>query len=132
MNNKQRAQKIIELMKDADRERVEGYVSMFDKILLYTIASNLMPKETLIDTVGLWNQVIKKTIDIDSTNRTNYLEGTIKGRASKMKNEPDGEDFRMHFLRQLDIARQTIETQFQLDDDDDDVIDPDSDQEHTS
>lgn len=99
---------IKEMLEQADPQRVEGYLNMFDRVLLYTLAVNTMPKEALDGTMSMWDQVVKRTIDIDATKRTNYLESTTVGRAAKIKNEPDGEDFRLFCLKQWEIAKTLI------------------------
>jgi len=35
------------ILKEADQDRVEGYMHMFDRVLLYTLAANTMPSSTL-------------------------------------------------------------------------------------
>ena len=98
-----------ETLKDADFERVEGYMHMFDRVLLYTMAANNLSQKTLDATIKFWDVVIKKTIDLDATQRTDFLEKTLHGRTAKLRDEPDGEDIRLHSLKQWKIAKQVIE-----------------------
>jgi len=96
------------LIENADHERVEAYMHMFDRVLLYTLAANVMSKDAIKSTMDLWDMVVKKGIDMDATKRTNYLEGTTIGRAAKIRQEYDGEDVRNHCLQQCRIARAVI------------------------
>lgn len=99
---------IIKNIQSADAERIEAFLRMFDRILLYTIAANSMPNDMLNATISLWEQVVKKSIDIDANKRTTFLESTPTGRAMKLNEEPDGEDLRLHWLKQWDIAKSVI------------------------
>lgn len=122
MNNKE--QHIRDLVENADHERVESYMRVFDRVLLYTIASKLIPKEAVAFSIENWDTIIKKGINLDTTKRTNFLEDTIIGRAAKLRNEPDGEEFRLHCLKQHEIAKSVIESNLRVDDDTDDNDDP--------
>ena len=102
------AKGIIKDIQSADAERIDAYLRMFDRILLYTMAANSMPIDILNATLGIWEQVAKKSIDIDATKRTTFLESTPTGRALKLNNEPDGEDLRLHWLKQWNIAKNVI------------------------
>jgi hypothetical protein len=111
----------------ADQDRVEGYLRMLDRILLYNMAVNTLPPHALKGIVKLWDKVVMKSIDLDASMRTEYLEGTKIGRLSKLQQEPDGEQLRLHCLEQLHIAREVIENNLlkprivdELDDDYDD------------
>ncbi len=106
MNKKER--EVRKLIENADHERVEAYMHMFDRVLLYTLAVNMMPKDAIRGTVDLWDTVVKKGIDMDASKRTNFLEGTTLGRAAKLRQEHDGEDVRNHCLQQWRIARDVI------------------------
>lgn len=108
MLDKDKDKQIRDLIDRADHERVESYMHMFDRILLYTLAASIMPKTAIEGTMDLWDKVVKKGIDIDSTKRTNFLEGTTSGRTAKLREEPDGEDLRIHCIEQLNIARDVI------------------------
>jgi len=92
----------------ADMDSVGKFMKMFDRMLLYTLAVNFLPEEAIRGTVDLWDTVIKKNINDDSVNRTEFLESTKPGRLALYKNEPDGEDVRMHFLQQWKTARKVI------------------------
>lgn len=94
---------------NADGERVEGYLRMLDRILLYNMAVNTLPPQVLKGIVGLWDNVVMKSIDMDATMRTEYMEGTKLGRVAKLQDEPDGEELRLHCLEQLNIAREVVE-----------------------
>lgn len=116
MNKKE--QEIRDLVENADHERVETYMRLFDRILLYTIASKLIPKEAVQFSLESWNTIVKKGIDFDSTKRTNFLEETVVGRAAQLRDEPDGEEYRLHCLKQYEIAKSVIEANLRIDDDD--------------
>jgi hypothetical protein len=95
--------------KNFDQERVEGYLRMLDRILLYNITVNTMPPEMLQGIIDLWDDIVLKSINIDATMRTHLLEGTKIGRLSKLKEEPDGEEIRMHCINQWKTAKQVVE-----------------------
>ena len=92
---------------NADHERVGQYMKIFDRVLLYTIAVNTMPKESLDATFRLWETIIKRGIDEDSKSRTQFLE-SYTGRKAKYQKEPDGEDLRLYCLKQYELARDLI------------------------
>lgn len=92
----------------ADVEKVHQFMKMFDRILLYTLAVNAIPKEDIESTLDLWNRVVAKGIDLDAIKRTDFLESTREGRIAKLYKEPDGEALRLHLLKQKDIAEQII------------------------
>jgi len=119
--------KLQKLLKGADQERVEGYMHMFDRVLLYTLAANMMPSKSLDDTIGLWDKVVKKSIDFDATKRTEFMEETVLGRASKLKDEIDGESLRLYYLKQWKVAREIIAANLQREDEDDNSDDSDDD-----
>lgn len=97
-----------EQLQDADVERIGKYMEMFDRILLYTVAVNTMPKEALQGTVTLWEKVIKRGINGESQKRTEFLQGTRRGRRARYERQPDGEDLRLGCLKQYDIAKDII------------------------
>jgi len=104
MNSKE----LNELLKDSDIQQVGQYMKQFDRMLLYTIAVNSMPKTAVNKTIALWEKVVKRNIDSDAKNRTLFLESTIEGRRAKYNDEPDGETLRIHCLKQLDIAKEVV------------------------
>ncbi|KKM97169.1 hypothetical protein LCGC14_1170730 [marine sediment metagenome] len=105
MKDKQDLQKRIE---QADMDSVGKFMKIFDKMLLYTIAVNFLPQEAIHGTVDLWDKVIKKGINEDAISRTKFLESTQPGRMALYREEPDGEDIRLHFLEQWKLAREVI------------------------
>lgn len=121
MTNKER--NLRELVEKADHDRVEAYIGLFDRILLYNIASKIVPKESLEQSIRVWDMIIKKGIDSDVVKRTNFLEETVIGRASKFQDEPDGEEFRLHCLKQIDIAKSVIENNLKIEEQDNDGFD---------
>ena len=120
MDNKE----ILKILKEADHDRVESYMHMFDRVLLYTLAANTMPEEVLRGTIQLWDKVVKRTIDLDAGRQTEFLEGTISGRTAKFKRMPDGEEIRLRHLRQWKIAKDIISAnlhQHQIDSDEGEI-----------
>jgi hypothetical protein len=111
-----------------DFDRIDGYIRMFDRILLYTMAVNLMPKEALDTVMTQWEQIVKKTIDIDAVNRTNFIEGTKLGRLAKYKKEPDGEEVRLSHLKHWKTAKDIVSSNLLANYKDDDFDDFDSDE----
>ncbi len=93
---------------NADHDKLESYIRMYDRILLYTLASNIMAKENIEESIDLWEKVIKKTIDSDSVNRTKFMESTSAGRIAKLRREPDGEAMRLSDVKTWKIARDII------------------------
>jgi len=99
-------------------ERVNGYMQMFDRILLYTLAKNTIPQEIIDETIDLWNLAVRKGIDMDASNRTQFLESTQAGRVAKLQKEPDGESVRLHNTHQLKIAQEIISSNLKNGDED--------------
>ena len=97
-----------ELLEQADPQLMENYMRMFERILLYNMATAMMPPEVIEGSVDLWDKVVKKAINSDASRRTDFLEGSLDGRIAKLKKEPDGEDLRHHCLEQHKIARSVI------------------------
>ena len=91
MNNKDLEKEIQQELSDVNQERLETYMRMFDRILLYTIAANMVPAEVIQQTIHIWATTIKKIIDSDATGRTQFLEATVQGRIAKLHKEADGE-----------------------------------------
>ena len=92
----------------SDHDKLDSYMKMYDRILLYTIAANLMPKESVDETIRLWEQVIKKTIDGEAILRTKFMESTPTGRIAGLKKEPDGEAVRLHAVKTWKLAKNII------------------------
>lgn len=102
--------KIKNELENADHMRVEAYLRMLDRILIYNMAVNMMPDEALQGILALWGRVVKKSIDADANARTTFMEETQAGRAAKYREEPDGEFLRLHCLKQLELARKVAGT----------------------
>ena len=93
----------------ADPERLEGYMRMFDRILLYNLAANMMPPDAMDDVIDFWEKAVKKTIDIDCQKFTQFLQSTPQGRLASITGEQlDGEDMRLRFLGAFDLAHEII------------------------
>lgn len=95
-------------LKEADMEKLDQLMKMYDRILLYNLAANVMPQPILHDTIKLWDKVVKKTINEDASKRTDLLESSIVGRRAKYAKMPDGEMVRLEALKQWSIARNVI------------------------
>ena len=100
---------LIKQINEADVEKIGQYMKIFDRILLYTIAVNSIPKEALDETFKLWDHIVKNGIDEDANKRTDFME-SYEGRKSKYQKEPDGEDLRLFCLKQYEIARNIIKS----------------------
>lgn len=107
-----------EKISEADPERLNGYMSMFDRLLLYNLAVGSMPPEIIDQLITKWAQTIKSTIDTEAQHRTHFLESTPQGRIAKKQEQPDGEDIRLLFLATLDTAKQIVTRNLQRDEDD--------------
>ena len=100
-------------MKDADFTKVDQYMRMFDRILLYNLAVHTLPEEILQGAIHLWEKAIKIGINKDSSYQTEVLESTVIGRRAKLGNMPDGEKVRLDSIKQYRIAKDIIESNLQ-------------------
>lgn len=92
-----------------DPERLEIYIRMFDRVLLYNLAAMALPKESIDEVLLFWDKVAKKSIDIDSQKITDFLHGTVAGRLiSSNPEQSDGEDVRLRSLAALKLAKHII------------------------
>ena len=103
---------------EADPERLNGYIGMFDRLLLYNLAVGSMPPEILDEMIEKWAQTIKSTIDTEAQHRTHFLESTPQGRLAKKQDQPDGEALRLLFLETLSTAKQIVSRNLQRNEDD--------------
>lgn len=101
-------QDLYKRMENVPPERLEAYHRMFDRIMLYTLAANLMDKQSIDQVIKNADKIIKKTIDADSQSRTDFLQNTKEGRVARMKEEADGEDVRLQFTEAWDIVKDLI------------------------
>ena len=108
MDRKKKAKKLLKEIEGTNPERLENYMKMYDRILLYTLAANLMPKEAMEGTLDICEKIVKKGIEVESQYRTNFLESTPQGRISKIRNEPDGESVRLNGLKTWDLVKRII------------------------
>ena len=92
--------------------RLETYIRLYDRMILYNLAAQILPKETINDTLDFWDKAIKRHIDDNVQNRTKVLESTNYGRLLQMLHEPDGEDLRLQCLDTWRTAREVIEKGF--------------------
>jgi len=105
---------------ETDPERLNGYIEMFDRLLLYNLAVGVLPPETISELIEKWEQTVKITIDAESQHRTHFLESTPQGRLARKQQQPDGEDMRLLFLYTLDTAKQIVARNLQQKEDDTD------------
>lgn len=85
--------------------KFEGYLKLLDRILIWNMAANTLPKEDRVKLLKLWETAIKRSIDVECNERTKQLEETIQGRLAIQKGEPDGEAYRLLLLKDLDAAK---------------------------
>lgn len=105
MNQKE----IFQRMSEVSPERLEAYHRMFDRILLYTLAANFIPQEHVNAIIETADKVIKRTINLDSNQRNNFLYSTKEGRRERMVNaDVDGEYLRLEFLKTWDIVKEIV------------------------
>lgn len=102
----------------ADPERLNGYIDMFDRMLLYNLAAGAFPPHIIDEIVAKWVEITKTTIDMESKHRTHFLESSPQGRLAKKQNQPDGEDLRLLCLDTLDMAKQIVTRNLQRDEKD--------------
>lgn len=100
-------------MTEIDPERMGGYIDMFDRLLLYTMAVQIMPPEILEKLLKKWEHIIKTTIDMESNIRTTYLEETAHGRFETKHERPDGEELRLNNLKTLNMAKLILDNNLQ-------------------
>lgn len=93
---------------EADLERLNGYIDMFDRLLLYNLAVGTLPSEIIDDMIEKWEDTIKMTINAEAKHRTHFLESTPQGRVAAKQEQPDGEDIRLLFLDTLDTAKEIV------------------------
>ncbi len=100
-------------MTEVDPERMGGYIDLFDRLLLYTMAVQIMPPEILEKLLKKWEHIIKATIDMESNIRTTYLEETPHGRSETKHEQPDGEELRLNNLKTLNMAKLILDNNLQ-------------------
>lgn len=112
-------------IQEADSERLNGYIEMFDRVLLYNIAAASLPSEVIDELIRRWEKTVKTTIDTESKHRTHFLESTPQGRVARKQDQPDGEDLRLLFLSTLDTAKDIVSHNLQRNEEDLEEFDPD-------
>ncbi len=93
---------------ECNPERLVAYQNIFDKLLLFSIASSLLSTQEIEKVINFADTVIKKTINSDSIARTTYQQETKAGRLARMENDPDGEDIRLEYLKTWNLAKELI------------------------
>ena len=107
-HRKKQAKKLMEEMGKINPERIECYLKMYDRLMLYALAANLAPKEVLMELLKNCETLVKKGIDMESRYRTNFLESTPEGRLAKLQHEPDGESLRLESVKTWNLAKEII------------------------
>lgn len=98
-----------ELLADAPSTAVEAYMRLFDRLLLHCIAAQTLSKSDKKSVMSLWNKAVLRSIDAESTQRTDFMESTSLGRMAKYHEEPDGEDIRLTYLKAHHAAKTMIQ-----------------------
>ena len=98
---------------ESEPDRLNGYMGLFDRLLLYNLAVGSMPSEILDELLEKWEQTVKNSIDAETKHRTNFLESTPQGRLARKHKQPDGEDMRLLFLSTLNTAKQIVSRNLQ-------------------
>ena len=111
-------QDLFDRIAEVNPERLEAYHRMFDRILLYTLASNVIPQDRIDHIIKLADRIVKKTIDTDSNKQTNYLHGSKDGRQTRMEsqindNEYDGEALRLDYLKTWALVKDIVKGNMQ-------------------
>ena len=95
-------------LQDADKEKISQYLKIFDRVLLYNIAASVLPAEGIQHVISTWEKITKQAINIDASSRTLFMEGSKLGRIARYREEPDGEEIRLHCLEQLALAKKVV------------------------
>lgn len=98
-------EEIKQMLERANYQKVEEYLKILDRILIYNIAVSIIPSEQLDEILGLWSKILKKHVNLDAESRTSMLEGTNIGRLAKVQDVWDGEKLRLYLLDQIEIAK---------------------------
>jgi len=104
----QQQKELISKAQNVDQTRLDAYMRMFDRVLLFIVAAKTMQREELNRAMDTWDMLVRRSIDSDVQSRTNILEGTPMGRVAKLKQEEDGEEYRLDSLEILGIAHGLI------------------------
>ncbi len=116
MKKKKFTDKLKQRITESDPERLNGYIEMFDRLLLYNMATYMLQHEAVDELLEKWEQAVKSAINTESCMRTHFLESTPQGRMAKKHKQPDGEDLRLAFSRTLDTAKMILSQNLQPDD----------------
>jgi len=107
-NSKDPREAMMERISKADPKQLEGFIRMFDRVLLYSMASSMFDDDQIEACIGSWTKLIKNIINEDAKRQTELLEGSPSGRLAKYMNQPDGEDVRLWSLRTHKLAEDII------------------------
>ena len=72
---------------ESDTEHLSGYIDMFDRLLLYTIAMNNTPPEVIDELLEKWEETIKYTINAEAQMRTEFMQSTPQGRLARKQDQ---------------------------------------------
>ena len=93
---------------ESDTEHLSGYIDMFDRLLLYTMAMNSTPSEVIDELLEKWEETIKYTINAEAQMRTDFMQSTPQGRLACKQDQPDGEALRLLYLNTLNAAKEIV------------------------
>lgn len=113
---------LLERVSQANPERMDIYYRMVDRLLLYSLAVNYMPKDQLNKLINNADYIIKKTIDTDATNQTNFLHSTKEGRRARISGAADGEEVRLDLINTWELVKEIIKSNLRCDEEDDENI----------
>ena len=94
---------------EVDALRLESYLRLYDRIVLYNLIAQLMSDENIKESINKWELIVKRSIDEDAQARTDFLESTSTGRLAKMHHVKDGESIRLEALQICNIAKMVIQ-----------------------
>lgn len=100
---------LLKQLEESDPIQVETYLKLMDRILIYNMAANLLPDEAIDKLVALWEKATINNINEECLKRTEDIETTKNGRLAKYRNEPDGEDFRLFYMKNWNVAKEVVD-----------------------
>lgn len=104
---------ILERLQKCNQERVQLYLDVLDKIFIRAMVAKILDKESIDEILNFWKTRMLEEIDVESTNRTNFLMDTTLGRIlSNKKGFDDGESVRLSSLEAMDVAKDIAERDF--------------------
>jgi len=119
MDKKLPEKQIQKMLSDAPPTAVEAYLRLFDRVLLHSLAVRMLGEEEKEQVLNIWSKAVLKSIDLESSQRTEFMESTPSGRAAKYNEEPDGEAIRLAYLKAYDAVKFIVKNQISQPDTDD-------------